>query len=72
MAEMLGRPLLPDEEVHHKNGLREDNRPANLELWSTSQPKGKRVVDLVVWAQELLVQYGYVDWGAGWYEKEVA
>ena len=57
MSGIIGRPLLPGENVHHKNGVRDDNRPENLELWSTSQPKGQRVEDKVAWAKELLSLY---------------
>lgn len=60
MERMLGRPLLPGENVHHKNGERGDNRPENLELWLTKQPYGQRVEDVVAWAREILQRYG--DW----------
>lgn len=57
MEEVLGRFLAPLEVVHHRNGIVNDNRPENLELWTRSQPPGKRVTDLVEWATELLAQY---------------
>jgi hypothetical protein len=59
MSQMLGRLLYPKENVHHINGVRDDNRPSNLELWSTKQPPGQRVTDKIAWARELLEQYGY-------------
>ncbi len=60
MAEIIGRELLQTETVHHKNGVRTDNRPENLELWSIQQPSGQRVEDKVAWAREILATYGHL------------
>jgi hypothetical protein len=61
MAEALRRPLYAGENVHHKNGIRTDNRLENLELWVSSQPSGQRVPDLLAWADEIQRRYRDID-----------
>lgn len=58
MEEHIGRALWPDETVHHKHGVRHDNRIEKLELWSTAQPAGQRVTDKLAWAREIIARYG--------------
>jgi hypothetical protein len=57
MESMLGRLLMDRENVHHRNGVRDDNRPENLELWVKPQPSGQRVADLVKWVVDTYPEY---------------
>lgn len=50
MEKILGRYLLSNENVHHKDGRRAHHAEENLELWYKPQPTGQRVDDILKYA----------------------
>lgn len=61
MQDVVGRKLTKGENVHHKNGVRCDNRPENLELWVRSQPSGIRAKDALEWARSIVALYEQIE-----------
>ena len=65
MADHIGRPLTKDETVHHKNGVKDDNRIENLELKIGRHGKHQSVEDQLAWAREIVDRYGDLELPTG-------
>lgn len=61
MERHIGRYLVDGETVHHLNGVRDDNRLENLELWCRPQPSGICAKDALSWARTVVELYGGLD-----------
>ncbi len=57
MSKILGRPLEKKESVHHKNGIKLDNSPENLELRVSVHPNGQDLLDVANFCIKFLKEH---------------
>lgn len=61
MEKIIGRPLKPQEKVHHKNGIKNDNRPENLMIFDSQKRHAHIDTDRAETAEQFIKDRGLIE-----------